>query len=725
MIDRSVVDRILNTANIVEVVSDFVTLRKRGVNYVGLCPFHNEKTPSFSVSPSKQFCKCFSCGKGGNVVHFLMELQGITYVEALKRLGQKYGIEVVDRDLTDEERQASSLRESLYVVNDYARDFFCRTLFHHPQGQTLGMAYFRERGFRDDIIRKFQLGFCPEGRDASLAQEMISKGYKREYLLKTGLCYERDDHSLADRFHGRVIFPVHSLAGKVVAFGGRILKTDKKKAKYVNSPESEIYSKSNELYGIYLGRNAIRREDKCFLVEGYTDVISMHQSGVENVVASSGTSLTLGQIRMIHRITPNITVIYDGDAAGIKASLRGIDMLLEEGMNVKVLLLPDGDDPDSFSRKHTAAEFQEYIRNHETDFIRFKTALLLDEAGNDPLQRAELIKNIVRSISVIPEGIVRSVYVRECSQLMSVEESLLLQEVNRAIAAHKKELARQEEVRRRQEEYRRTAAHATPAHAPVPPAGSDEAPRAEAPEGIPPAPAPMPAPAEEGGVIPGDVPAPFPEGEEQAPVLPPADSGVQRMLERKRAGEEQEMLLMRLLVRYGERVLYEDEPDDGSAAVPVTVAEFVHDSLEEDAMPLQVPLHLRMLSELLEHMGDPNFSSERYFIQHPDPEISALAVDLATDRNVLSRLYTESGVEGVDESERLFELAPRLVMDYKNALIADELNGLIRSLRGMDSGAGEELKTTLQRIKELQDIRNCMERRLGDRVVLRGGGKSV
>lgn len=723
MIDRSVIDRILNTANIVEVVSDFVTLRKRGANYVGLCPFHSEKTPSFTVSPAKQFCKCFSCGKGGNVVHFLMELQGITYVEALKRLGQKYGIEVVDRDLTDAERQASSLRESLYVVNEYARDYFCRTLHNDPEGQTVGMAYFRERGFRDDIIRKFQLGYSTESRDA-LAREMLSKGFKREFLLKTGLCYERDDHSLADRFHGRVIFPVHSLAGKVVAFGGRILQTDKKKAKYVNSPESEIYSKSNELYGIYLGRNAIRREDKCFLVEGYTDVISMHQSGVENVVASSGTSLTSGQIRMIHRITNNITVVYDGDAAGIKASLRGIDMLLEEGMNVKVLLLPDNDDPDSFSRKHTAAEFQEYIRNHETDFIRFKTALLLDEAGDDPLQRAELIKNIVRSISVIPEGIVRSVYVRECSQVMAVDEGLLLQEVNRAIVAHKEEQARQEEVRRRREEYQRTASVA-PASAPVSSPAAVAGSQPEAPQGAAPTPGSA-SPAADVVSASQPVAVPGAEAPAAAPSVAPPDPMVERMVTHRLPGEEQEKLLMRLLVRYGDRVLYEEEPEEeGGEAVPVTVAEFVYDSLEEDAMPLHNELHRRMLDELLHGIRAEGFSSEHYFIQHPDPQISALAVDLATDRDALSRLYTESGVEGVDEGERLFEIAPRLVMDYKNALIADELNALIRSLRSMKGASAEELKDTLQRIKELQDIRNCMERRLGDRVVLRGGGKSA
>ena len=382
MIDQATIDRILDAAQIVEVVSDFVTLRKRGVNYVGLCPFHNEKTPSFSVSPSKGLCKCFSCGKGGNAVHFIME---------------------------HEEKEVQSNRESMFIVNNFARDYFQNILKNHVDGRSIGLAYFRQRGFRDDIIDKFQLGFSTEGRDA-LAQEALRKGFKQEFLVKTGLCYETDDHKLRDRFWGRVMFPVHTLSGKVVAFGGRVLSTENKKlAKYVNSPESEIYHKSNELYGIYFAKQAIVKQDRCFLVEGYTDVISMHQSGVENVVASSGTSLTPGQIRLIHRFTNNITVLYDGDMAGIKASIRGIDMLLEEGMNIKVCLLPDGDDPDSFARKHNATEFQNFIQEHETDFIRFKAQLLMEDAGKDPMKRAELINDIVRSIAVIPEAIVREV----------------------------------------------------------------------------------------------------------------------------------------------------------------------------------------------------------------------------------------------------------------------------------------------------------------------------
>lgn len=362
MIDQATIDRILDAAQIVEVVSDFVTLRKRGVNYVGLCPFHNEKTPSFSVSPSKGLCKCFSCGKGGNAVHFIMEHEQMSYPEALRYLAKKYNIEIKERELTNEEKEVQSNRESMFIVNNFARDYFQNILKNHIDGRSIGLAYFRQRGFRDDIIDKFQLGFSTEGRDA-LAQEALRKGFKQEFLVKTGLCYETDDHKLRDRFWGRVMFPVHTLSGKVVAFGGRVLSTENKKlAKYVNSPESEIYHKSNELYGIYFAKQAIVKQDRCFLVEGYTDVISMHQSGVENVVASSGTSLTPGQIRLIHRFTNNITVLYDGDMAGIKASIRGIDMLLEEGMNIKVCLLPDGDDPDSFARKHNATEFQNFIQ---------------------------------------------------------------------------------------------------------------------------------------------------------------------------------------------------------------------------------------------------------------------------------------------------------------------------------------------------------------------------
>ena len=430
MIDQATVDKIIDSANILEVVSDFVTLRKRGVNYVGLCPFHDEKTPSFSVSPSKGICKCFSCGKGGSAVHFIMEHEQLSYYEALKYLAKKYNIEIEERELSDEEKQIKSDRESMLIVNSFAQEYFSNILFQHSEGRSVGLAYFHERGFRDDIIHKFALGYSLEQRDA-LAIEAKKRGYKEEYLLKTGLCLEGQNGYISDRFRGRVIFPVFSLSGKVLAFGGRVLRKSDKLAKYVNSPESEVYHKSNVLYGIYQAKQSIVKNDNCFLVEGYTDVLSMHQAGVENVVASSGTSLTPGQIRLIHRFTNNITVIYDGDAAGIKASLRGIDLILKEGMNIKVVLLPDGDDPDSFAKKQSASSFTEYIKNHEVDFIRFKTNLLLDSAGNDPIKRAELISDIVQSIAIIPDTIVRSVYTKECSRLMEISEEVLLREINK------------------------------------------------------------------------------------------------------------------------------------------------------------------------------------------------------------------------------------------------------------------------------------------------------
>ena len=381
MIDQATIDRINDAARIEDVVGDYVTLKRRGVNLIGLCPFHNEKTPSFNVSPAKGIFKCFGCGKGGNAVHFIMEIEQLNYYEALKFLARKYHIEVHEKELTPEEVAARNERESLFLVNEYAQKYFTDTLWRHVDGKAVGMSYFHERGFRDDIIRKFQLGYSLDQRDA-FTRAALKAGYNKDYLVKTGLTMEYDDGRLNDRFRGRVMFPVHSLSGKVVAFGGRVLRKSDKMAKYVNSPESDIYHKSNELYGIYFAKQAIVREDRCYLVEGYTDVISMHQCGIENVVASSGTSLTGGQIRLIHRFTNNVTVLYDGDAAGIKASIRGIDLLLEEGMNIQVLLLPDGDDPDSFAKSHNASDFIAFIKENSTDFIRFKRPHQAGRAGD-------------------------------------------------------------------------------------------------------------------------------------------------------------------------------------------------------------------------------------------------------------------------------------------------------------------------------------------------------
>ena len=429
MIDHGTIERILDAAEISDVVSDFVTLRKRGVNMLGLCPFHNEKTPSFTVSPAKGIFKCFGCGKAGNSVNFIMEHESLTYPEALKWLAKKYHIDVVEHEDTEEQKQLNDERESLMIVSGFAQKYFTRFLWEENEGRTIGLSYFRERSFRDDVMKKFEVGYAPDGK-TPFTDAAQKEGYKIDFLEKTGLTIKRDDW-VRDRFAGRVMFPIHNLAGRVIAFGGRILKENKETAKYLNSPESEIYHKSKVVYGIFQAKREISKTDKCYLVEGYTDVLSMHQAGIENVVASSGTALTVEQIRLIKRFTPNITIIYDGDAAGIKASLRGIDLVLEEGMNVKVLLLPDGEDPDSYAKKMGASGFTNYIRENETDFIQFKTRLLLKDTEKDPVAKAKLITDVIRSVSVIPDAITRSVYIKECSKLLDVNEEVLYNEVQK------------------------------------------------------------------------------------------------------------------------------------------------------------------------------------------------------------------------------------------------------------------------------------------------------
>ena len=429
MIDRSTIERILDAAQIVDVVQEFVQLKKRGVNFLGLCPFHNEKTPSFTVSPSKEIFKCFGCWKVGNSVNFVMEHEHLTYPEALKYLARKYHIEVVEKELSQEELEKQNERESLLIVSSYAARQFSENLFQTDEGITVGLAYFKERGFRQDTLKKFEVGYSFEKRDA-FSKKALEDGYKKDFLVKTGLSIQHEDR-IFDRFANRVMFPIHSLSGQVLGFGGRVLKTDPKSAKYLNSPESEIYHKSRILYGAYQARKAITQEDRCYLVEGYTDVLSLHEANVENVVASSGTSLTQEQVRLIKRFTQNITILYDGDAAGIKASLRGIDLVLEEGMNVKIVLIPDNEDPDSYSRKLSNEEFLRFLKDNETDFIRFKTQLLLSEANNDPVKKADLIRDVVKSIAVIPEAITRTVYIKECSTVLEVAEPILYNEVNK------------------------------------------------------------------------------------------------------------------------------------------------------------------------------------------------------------------------------------------------------------------------------------------------------
>ncbi len=470
MIEKETVEKILDAADIVDVVSDFVHLRRRGSNYVGLCPFHSEKTPSFSVSRAKGICKCFSCGKGGSPVNFIMEHEQMSYYEALKYLAHKYNIEIKERELTDEEKQAQSERENMLIVNDFALKHFEHNLFDTDEGRSIGLSYFYEREFTDATIKKFHLGYSMESR-TDLHNAIKKEGYNPQFAVDTGLCI-KGDHGIYDRFKGRVMFPVLNIAGKVIAFGGRTLKKDP--AKYVNSPESIIYKKKNELYGLYQAKKAIVDSDKCFLVEGYTDVLSMHQAGIENVVASSGTSLTEGQIRKIHRFTDNITVLYDGDSAGIKASLRGIDLLLAEGMNIKVLLLPDGDDPDSFAKKHNATEFQEFIKSHETDFIKFKISILLNGIEDDPIKKSEAIQDIVKSISVIPQEITRTIYIKECSNRFDIDEKILLSEVKKATL---REQSKDRFKKKDDEEPQPTVATQEPQAAPQQPKSQDSSQR--------------------------------------------------------------------------------------------------------------------------------------------------------------------------------------------------------------------------------------------------------
>ena len=709
MIDQPTIDRILDAAQIVDIVSDFVTLRKRGVNYVGLCPFHDDKTPSFYVSPSKGLCKCFSCGKGGNAVHFIMEHEQMSYPEALKYLAKKYGIEIKERELSNEEKLVQGERESLFIVNQFARDYFQDILRNHVDGRSIGMAYFRNRGFRDDIIEKFQLGYCTESHDA-MAQEALKKGYKKEFLIKTGLCYETDDHRLRDRFWGRVIFPVHTLSGKVVAFGGRVLASATKgvKVKYVNSPESEIYHKSNELYGIYFAKQAIVKQDRCFLVEGYTDVISMHQSGIENVVASSGTALTPGQIRLIHRFTNNMTVLYDGDAAGIKAALRGIDLLLEDGMNVKVVLLPDGEDPDSFARKHNASQFAEFIRQNETDFIRFKTRLLLDDAGTDPIKRSALISDIIRTVAIIPDNIARSLYIRECSTMMEIDEMLLLNEVNK-IRLNKEE---------RQANTPSSPIPATPVNIP------------EYPDipGYQPYPEETLAEQPQESPLPPDNTIPPPPPEEYSPddgggsMLPPAPFTPPAHIPvgpKRSPYEAYEVALLRYIVRYGERILFQYTDEETNEDVVIRVSEYIRSELERDDLTFYTPLFKSMMDEAADRCRSEGFIANRYFLAHPDPNVSRLAANLISEKYQLSKYHTKYR-ELEQEEDKLDQLVIRELYAFKDAYILSQIKEIQAQIKSMqNNGDMEQVFELMKKLTRLNEIKNVLSKELGERIILK------
>ena len=719
MIDQPTIDRILDAANIVDVVSEFVTLRKRGINYVGLCPFHTDKTPSFYVSPAKNICKCFACGEGGTAVHFIMKHEQLNYFDALRYLAKKYNIEIQERELTDKEKQRKSDRESMLIVNSWAQQYFTTQLYEHVEGKTVGLRYFAERGFREDTIRKFQLGYSLDKRDA-LYKEATKNGYKKEFLEKTGLVIAYDNGGVNDRFRGRVIFPVHTLSGKVVAFGGRVLKKDEKTAKYVNSPESEIYHKSNELYGIYFAKQAIVKEDRCFLVEGYTDVISMYQAGIENVVASSGTALTQGQIRLIHRFTSNITVLYDGDAAGIKAALRGIDLLLEDGMNVKVVLLPDGEDPDSFARKHNASQFSEFIKQSETDFIRFKTRLLLDDAGTDPIKRSALITDIIRTVAIIPDNIARSIYIRECSAMMEIDEQVLLNEVNK--------------IRLSKEERQNMQGQVTPpvsntmsmipeypdlpGYQPVagdsflPP--DDTVPLPD--DYMPPPPPPEEYPMEETG--PMDVPPPdYPPAQPPQTVQPvqPVQTGQPK----RSPYEVYELTLLKYIVRYGEQILFDYVDEETNEHIVMRVAEYIRYDLERDDLTFYTPIIKSMLDEAADKCKTEGFIASRYFLAHPDPNVSRLAANLISEKYQLSKYHSKYR-ELEQEQDKLDQLVTREIYAMKDAYILRQIKETQLGIKEAHAQGNEEkVFELMKQLTRLNEIKNVLSKELGERIVLK------
>lgn len=677
MIDRTVVDYVLDTANsrIVDVVSDFVSLRKRGANYVGCCPFHNEKTGSFTVSPAKGIFKCFGCGKAGNALNFVMEQEHLTFVEAVKYLGNKFNIEVVDKAMTPEQEQLRSDRESMMAVTDYAARFFERNLWETDEGLSVGLGYFRSRGFRDDIIRLFGLGYSPSRRDA-LTADALAHSFKLEFLEKTGVTIvsEKDRHC-TDRFFGRVIFPIHNLSGKVVGFGGRVMQKSAKTAKYLNSPESELYHKSGIVYGIYHAKAEIVRRDRCFLVEGYTDVISMHQAGIANVVASSGTSLTQGQIQLIRRFTQNMTVLYDGDSAGIKASLRGINMILAEGMNVKVVLLPDGEDPDSFAQSHTSEDFLQFITDHETDFIKFKAELLMKDAADDPIGRARFIQDVVDTIAVIPNEIMRTVYVRECSRMMDVDEAVLYSALGKSIRH-----AADEAQRRRHHQ----------------PDGQSESPGRPAPADAAPA---GPTPQEPQPPASPDEPTVRPE------VLSPA------RLDNPYEYEEREVL--RLLVRYCDRTFF-----DHGEGTDVAVGDYICAALGSE--PSVNPVYVRMFDAFREARSQSDqLPATRLFTGNADPQLSELACQLVAERYELSRIHSKFA-QIVDEKTMLDEVVPHAVGELQLRKVRNILEERRRTLleKERQSAADEEIAALMKDIMYWESVKKKLSSMLGGRTIV-------
>ena len=650
MIDSHTVDRIYAAADIVDIISDYVTLKKKGVNYQACCPFHNEKTPSFVVSPSKGVYKCFGCGKGGNAVTFVMEHEGVSYPEALKIVAKRYGIEIQEREQTEEDVRRNNDRESMFALNGWAAEYFAKYMLSSTEGRSVGLSYFaQKRGFTEATIRKFGLGFCSsEGNAMTMAA--LSAGYKQEFLTSTGLSLVREgDGKLRDRFRDRVIFPVHNISGRVVAFGGRTLRTDKSVAKYQNSPESEIYSKKRELYGLYFAKKAIQQQDYAIMVEGYTDVISMHQAGVENVVASSGTSLTTEQIQLLHRFTRNITVIYDGDSAGIHASLRGIDMILKEGMNVRVVLLPPEHDPDSFARAHTADQVREYIRENEEDFLTFKAKLMLADAGKDPIKRSAVISDMVQSIVQIPDSIQRSVYIKDCARIMDIDENVLISEVARKRVQQAGGGREASDFMRRQQSQIQQ------------------------------------------------------ERKVEVEITKPTVAGS--------SVEALEYELVKYLLKSG-HLNYEIM--EGKNVVGVNIADEIFYNLDEDKISFLNPVYQKILDtyrEQWKQLGVGVKVPERHFINHIDPDVCNMSVDILTsdDNLVPSKLWQQKDVHIESEVEMLSNGVPKAIMLYRSKIIERLIKELTQRLDDSDLSDDDQIDI-VRRLDELNNAKTAISR---------------
>ena len=675
MIDRATVDRILDATRIEEVIGDFVSLKRRGANYIGLCPFHQDKNPSLSVSSTKQIFKCFACGKAGTAVSFIMEHEKLSYPEALKYLARKYGIEVVEKEQSPEEIAARMKGESLLIVNEYAQKYYEQLLWDADRTHLVGLSYFKERKFTDATIRKFGLGFAPGGSH-SFSKTALADGYKEEYLVESGLCIKRDDGSLSDRFYDRVMFPIHSLSGRVIAFGGRILTNDKSKAKYINSPETEVYVKNRSLYGIYFAKSAIASKDCCLLVEGYTDVISMHQAGIENVVASSGTSLTVGQISLIKRFTDKIIVIYDGDAAGIKASIRGIDMILQQGMKVEVVLLPPEDDPDSFAKAHTREEIEEFIASNKCDFITFKTNLLLSDLDNDPLRKAQLINDIIESVSMIPDQIERNVYVGQVASKFNIQEDSIFQKI-RQLRSKRNSL---EQSRSRMEQS---------GYGPEPPE-----------EYIP---AGTGMEEEESAAAAG-----------AAPTQPLTDSYL--------AVNEKEIIYY--MLKFGEYPLHTNDSlrydGEAQAAGVSTVAEYIRRSLEEDELTFENPVFRTIYKEYFEQPREEGADCEvaqgrliRYFSTHSDQNVAAVMMDVICDNYPITvKVYRDSLTP---EEQMLGKNVPRAVIAYRIKVLDRLCAATVKEVdAAFKSGDGDACKEKMRLLSALNAVKNKLTKELNN-----------